>query len=111
MEGLKFSGGELQKIARKGQRTNEKLYLPALVIMVMVLILLILTFISTFRNLNRHKKQAIERVHRHGLSLVQSLEAIHCSGLSTEWWHSDSMNHLISVLAGNSDISVTTQRK
>ncbi|KJS33114.1 MAG: hypothetical protein VR64_04260 [Desulfatitalea sp. BRH_c12] len=104
MEGLKFSGRELQNLISDRGWPNERLYLPALVIMAIVLILLVFISVSTLRNLNRHKQQTIQQVHRQGLGLVQGLEAIYRAGPAMVWWHSDSMNYLITELADTSDI-------
>lgn len=53
----------------------KKMYVPAYSIVTVVLLLLVLISISTYRNLNRDKKRALEFIHRHGLALIRSLEA------------------------------------
>ncbi len=56
-------------------RQTEKLYFPALSIVAVVLLLLVLISISTYRNLNRDRKKALDSVHQHALTLIQALEA------------------------------------
>jgi len=56
-------------------RQTEKLYFPALLIVAVVLLLLVLISISTYRNLDRDRKKALDSVHRHALTLIQALEA------------------------------------
>lgn len=54
---------------------RRKLYLPALSIVAVVVLLLIFIGISTYRNLDINRKNAMTFVRRQGLAMLQVLEA------------------------------------
>jgi signal transduction histidine kinase len=53
----------------------KKMYLSALSIVMVVLVLLVLISISTYRNLDREEKNAMDSLHRQGTSLIHALSA------------------------------------
>lgn len=83
----------------------KKLYLPAVSIVAVVLLLLVLIGISTYRNLNRQKKTAMDFVHRQGLALLRSLEAGARAGMAAPMWGEDAVRNLIQETGKSEDIA------
>ena len=81
------------------------MYLPAVSSMVVVLLLLVLIGISTYRNLDREKRTALNFVHRQGLALLKSLEAGARAGMMMPMWHQDAVGDLIRETAKSDDIA------
>jgi two-component system sensor histidine kinase HydH len=81
------------------------MYVPALSIVAIVLLLLVLIGISTYRNLDREKKTALEFVHRQGLALMRSLEAGARAGMMMPMWQEDSIGILIKETRKSEDIA------
>ncbi len=86
---------------------RKKLYLRAFSIVAVVLLLLVLISVSTFRNLNRDKTNALKFIHRHGLALIRTLEAGARVGMiqyRIQNW-SDSVGRLIHEMGHDPDIA------
>ena len=81
------------------------MYLPAVSIVAIVLLLLVLIGISTYRNLDRQKRTALDFVHRQGLALLRSLEAGAWAGLAMPMWGEDAIRSLIQETGKNEDIA------
>ncbi|MFO7559163.1 MAG: ATP-binding protein [Desulfobacterales bacterium] len=86
-------------------RQTEKLYLPALSIVAVVLLLLVLISISTYRNLNRDRKKAIDSFHRHALTLIQTLEAGARAGMKRQTQPYDLISGLVQETGKIEEIS------
>jgi two-component system sensor histidine kinase HydH len=84
---------------------TKKMYLPALSVMAVVLLLLVLIGISTYRNLDREKRTALEFVHRQGIALLRSIEAGARAGMMMPMWHEDALGSLIEEISKNEDIA------
>ena len=83
----------------------KKMYLPALSIVAAVLLFLVLIGISTYRNLDREKRTALDFVHRQGLTLLRSLEAGARVGMVMPMWGEDAIRSLIQETGKNEDIA------
>ena len=83
----------------------KKMYLPALSIVAAVLLFLVLIGISTYRNLDRQKRTALDFVHRQGLALLSSLEAGARAGMLMPMWGEDAIRSLIQETGKNEDIA------
>ena len=83
----------------------KKLYLPALSIVAVGFILLVLISISTYRNLDRQKTRALSFLHRHGESLILSLEASARTGMKSLMWQEVSLGNLLQETAKSRDIA------
>jgi len=64
----------------------KKLYLPALSIVAIIFLLLVLISISTYRNLDREKTQALHFLHRQGVTLLRAIEASARTGMKSLMW-------------------------
>jgi two-component system sensor histidine kinase HydH len=84
---------------------EKKMYLPALSIVAAVLLFLVLIGISTYRNLDREKRTALDFVHRQGLTLLRSLEAGARAGMLMPMWGEDAIRSLIQEIGKNEDIA------
>jgi two-component system sensor histidine kinase HydH len=82
----------------------KKLYLPALSIVAVVVILLVLIGVSTYRNLDREEKRALEFLHWEGFALMQSLEAAIRVGMVLPTWSEATLRSLLEESAKNTDI-------
>lgn len=82
----------------------KKLYLPALSIVAVVVILLVLIGVSTYRNLDREEKRALEFLHWEGFALMQSLEAAIRVGMVLPTWGEATLRSLLGETAKNTDI-------
>ncbi len=83
----------------------KKMYLPALSIVAAVLLFLVLIGISTYRNLDREKRTALDFVHRQGLALLRSLEAGTRAGMFMPMWGENAIRSLIQETGKNEDIA------
>jgi hypothetical protein len=83
----------------------KKMYLPALSIVAAVLLFLVVIGISTYRNLDRQKRTALDFVHRQGLALLRSLEAGARAGMLMPMWGEDAIRSLIQETGKNEDIA------
>jgi two-component system sensor histidine kinase HydH len=81
------------------------MYIPALSIVAVVLLLLVLIGISTYRNLDRDKRKALEFVHRQGIALLRALEAGARAGMMMPMWHEDAVGSLLQETGKNEDIA------
>jgi hypothetical protein len=84
---------------------QKKLYLPAFSIVAVILFLLGLISISTYRNLNREKQQAMTFLHRQGLTLLSAIEAGARTGMMMHMWQEDTVVHLLREIGKNEDIA------
>jgi two-component system sensor histidine kinase HydH len=83
---------------------RKRLYLPALTIVTVVFLLLVILGISTYRNLDREKKMAMNSLHRQGLALLRSLEAGARAGMMMPMWQEDSVGNLLQEIGKSDDI-------
>ena len=84
---------------------RRKLYLPALSIVAVVVLLLVFIGISTYRNLNINRKNAMTFVRRQGLAMLQVLEAGARAGMLSPRWEADAVGRLIEETGKNPDIA------
>ena len=84
---------------------RRKLYLPALSIVAVVVLLLIFIGISTYRNLDINRKNAMTFVRRQGLAMLQVLEAGARAGMLSPRWEADAVGRLIEETGRNPDIA------
>lgn len=73
---------------------EKKLYIPALSIIAAVAILLGLTWYSTYRNLNRAEKRAMENAYRQGTMLLGAIESGARAGMHSSVWGEDVVRRL-----------------
>jgi two-component system sensor histidine kinase HydH len=83
----------------------KKMYLPAISIVGVVLLLLVLIGVSTFRNLDRQEKTALNFLHRQALTLLHSLEAGARAGMAMPMWGEDAIRSLIQETGKDEDIA------
>jgi two-component system sensor histidine kinase HydH len=81
------------------------MYLPAISIVGVVLLLMVLIGISTFRNLDRQEKTALNFLHRQSLTLLHSLEAGARAGMVMPMWGEDAIRSLIEETGKDEDIA------
>jgi len=84
---------------------KRKLYIPALSIIAAAAILLGLTGYSTYRNLNRAEKRAVENAYRQGSMLLSVIESGARAGMHLPMWGEDSVRRLFAEIAKDNDIS------
>ena len=84
---------------------RRKLYLPALSIVAVVMLLLIFIGISTYRNLDINRKNAMTFVRRQGLAMLQVLEAGARAGMLSSRWEANAVGRLIEETGKNPDIA------
>jgi two-component system sensor histidine kinase HydH len=82
----------------------KKLYLPALSIVAIIFLLLVLISISTYRNLDREKTQALHFLHRQGVTLLRSIEASARTGMKSLMWQEVSLGKLMQETAKDDEI-------
>ncbi len=82
----------------------KKLYLPALSIVAIIFLLLVLISISTYRNLDREKTQALHFLHRQGVTLLRSIEASARTGMQSLMWQEVSLGKLMQETAKDDEI-------
>lgn len=82
-----------------------KLYLPAVAILGLVLVLLGFIGVSTYRNLNTNRQNALTFVHRQGVGLLNVVEAGARAGLLSPMWEADAIARLIVETGKNDDIA------
>ena len=82
----------------------KKLYLPALSIVAIIFLLLVLISISTYRNLDREKTQALHFLHRQGVTLLRSIEASARTGMQSLMWQEISLGKLMQETAKDDEI-------
>jgi two-component system, NtrC family, sensor histidine kinase HydH len=83
---------------------SRRLYLPALSLVAVVFLLLILIGVSTYRNLHREQRRALEFVHWEGYALIQSFEAaVRVARLSPTWGEA-TLRSLLQETAKNTEI-------
>ena len=82
----------------------KKLYLPALSIVAIICLLLVLISISTYRNLDREKTQALHFLHRQGVTLLRSIEASARTGMQSLMWQEISLGKLMQETAKDDEI-------
>ena len=75
------------------------MYLPALSIVAVVFLLLVLVSISTYRNLNREKTQALHFFYRQEVALLRSIEAGARTGMKSLMWQEISLGNLLQETA------------
>ena len=85
--------------------SSKKLYLPALSIVAVVFLLLVLVSISTYRNLDREKTQALHFFYRQGVALLRSIEAGARTGMKSLMWQEMSLGNLLQETAKDTDIA------
>ncbi len=85
--------------------SSKKLYLPALSIVAVVFLLLVLVSISTYRNLDREKTQALHFFYRQGVALLRSIEAGARTGMKSLMWQEMSLRNLLQETAKDTDIA------
>ncbi len=83
----------------------KKLYLPALSIVAIIFLLLVLISISTYRNLDREKTQALHFLHRQGVTLLRSIEASARTGMKSLMWQEVSLGKLMQETAKDDEIA------
>ena len=81
------------------------MYLPALSIVAAVILFLVLIGISTYRNLDREKRKALDFVHRQGMTMLRSFEAGARAGMAMPMWGDDAIRSLIQETGKNDDIA------
>jgi len=79
----------------------KKLYLPALIIVVMILTLLVFIGFSTYWNLNRARENALKFVHQQGVATLQIIDASLLSLIETTDFQKDSIDQLIRKAENN----------
>jgi len=84
---------------------QKKMYLSAFSIVAVILFLLGLISISTYRNLNREKHQAMTFLHRQGLTLLSAIEAGARTGMMMHMRQEDTVVHLLREIAKNEDVA------
>jgi two-component system sensor histidine kinase HydH len=84
---------------------RRKLYLPALSIVAVVVLLLGFIGISTYRNLDINRKNAMTFVRRQGLAMLRVLEAGARAGMLSPRWEADAVGRLIEETGKNPDIA------
>ncbi|MCJ7830210.1 MAG: ATP-binding protein [Desulfobacterales bacterium] len=82
----------------------KRLYLPALSIVAVVILLLILISISTYRNLDRDQKKALNFAHRQGITLLRALEA-GARAAALPGYHRQAIGRLIREVGKNEDVA------
>ena len=82
----------------------KKLYLPALSIVAIIFLLLVLISISTYRNLDREKTQALHFLHRQGVTLLRAIEASARTGMKSLMWQEVSLGKLMQETAKDDEI-------
>jgi two-component system sensor histidine kinase HydH len=80
------------------------MYVPALALVVVVFLLLILIGVSTYRNLDRDERRALEFLHWEGFALVQSLEAAVRVGMVLPTWGEATLRNLLQETAKNTEV-------
>ena len=83
----------------------KKLYLPALSIVAIVFLLLVLISISTYRNLDREKTQALHFLYRQGVTLLRSIEASARTGMKSLMWQEVSLGKLLQETTKDDEIA------
>lgn len=83
----------------------KKLYLPAISIIAVVLVLLVMIGISTYHNLNREKRIALDYLERHGRMLLLALEAGARSAMTLDGIHEDPIGGLLAEFARNEEVA------
>lgn len=83
----------------------KKLYLPAISIIAVVIGLLVMIGISTYHNLNRERRMALEYLERHGRMLLLALEAGARSAMTLDGVHEDPIGALLAEFARNEDVA------
>ena len=82
----------------------KRLYLPALSIVAVVILLLILISISTYRNLDRDQKKALNFAHRQGITLLRALEA-GARAAALPGYHRQTIGRLIREVGKDEDVA------
>ena len=84
---------------------RRRLYLPALSIVAVVVLLLIFIGVSTYRNLDINRKNAMTFLKGQGLAMLQVLEAGARAGMLSPRWEADAIGRLIEETGKNPDIA------
>lgn len=84
---------------------RRKLYLPALSIVAVVVLLLVFIGISTYRNLDINRENAMTFVRRQGLAMLQVMEAGARASMLSPRWEADAVGRLIEETGKNPDIA------
>ena len=83
---------------------RRQLYLTAIAILLVVMLLLVVISVSTYRNLNRERKTAMQTVHRQALTLIDALEAGARAGMMMQMAGQDAMGNLVHEIGRSGDI-------
>lgn len=83
----------------------RKMFIPAFSIVAMVITLLVIISVSTYRNLDRDKREAMGYVHRECLALINALETGARVGLLHHDIHADQFGRLIREASGIRDVA------
>jgi two-component system sensor histidine kinase HydH len=83
----------------------RRLYFPAIAIVVVVLLLLVFIGVSTYRNLDRARANALRFVHNQGVAMLRALEAGARTWVMTQRWHEGAIARLVEEMGRGEDIA------
>ncbi len=83
----------------------RRLYLPAVAIVGVVLLLLVFIGVSTYRNLDRARANALRFVHHQGVTTLHALEAGTRTWVMTQRWREDAIARLVEEMGRGEDIA------
>ncbi len=84
---------------------RRQLYMTAWTILFIVLLLLAFISVSTYRNLGRERKAAVETIHRQALALITALEAGARVGMMMQMAGKDAIGNLVHEISRSDDIN------
>lgn len=84
---------------------SKKLYLPAISIIAVVFMLLVIVTLSSYRNINRNERTALEALERQGIAILRSVEAGARTGMMRHAWRRDAIDHFFTEAGRDQDIA------